>query len=111
MGAVKAARGTLWESKWALTILVWSVFMPHMANQAGWFTAEIGRQPWIVYGLLRTSAGLSKVVTANQVLASLIMFFLLYALLAVLFFYLLNRRIQEGPEEPTWPENLAPEAK
>lgn len=110
MGAIKAARGTLWDSKWALTIIVWSVFMPHLANQAGWFAAEIGRQPWIVFGLLRTSQALSKVVTSHQVLASLIMFFLLYALLAVLFFYLLNRRIQEGPEEPSWPENLAPEA-
>jgi cytochrome d ubiquinol oxidase subunit I len=76
------------------------VLGPQIANQAGWFAAEVGRQPWIVYGLLRTSDALSKAVTANQVLASLIMFGLIYALLFVLFLYLLNEKIQHGPEEP-----------
>jgi cytochrome d ubiquinol oxidase subunit I len=71
---------------------------PQIANQLGWITAEVGRQPWIVYGLLRTSEGLSKVVTANQVLFSLILFTVIYLLLFVLFLYLLNEKIQHGPE-------------
>ena len=79
-------------------IFAWSVLLPQIANQAGWFTAETGRQPWVVYGLLRTSDALSKAVTANQVLFSLILFALVYALLFVLFIFLLNRKIQHGPE-------------
>ncbi len=72
--------------------------LPQIANECGWFTAEMGRQPWVVYGLLRTSDALSKTVTANQVVFSLIMFALVYALLLVLFLFLLNRKIQHGPE-------------
>lgn len=75
-----------------------SVLLPQVANQAGWFTAEIGRQPWIVWGYLRTSEGLSAVVKAEQVLASLIGFGLIYLLLFGMFLFLLNRKIQKGPE-------------
>jgi len=57
----------------------------------------MGRQPWVVYGLLRTSDALSKSVTANQVLFSLIMFMVVYLLLFILFLYLLNKKIQHGP--------------
>ncbi len=80
-------------------ILVLSVLGPQIANQAGWFTAEIGRQPWIVYGLMRTSQGLSEVVAANHVIASLIMFTFIYALLFAVFLYLLNHKIQRGPDD------------
>ncbi len=79
-------------------VLVLSVLGPQVANQAGWFTAEIGRQPWIVYGLMRTSQGLSAVVAANHVLASLVMFTLIYALLFAVFVFLLTRKIQHGPD-------------
>ncbi|RYG45328.1 cytochrome ubiquinol oxidase subunit I, partial [bacterium] len=99
VGAVKWRRGTLWTSRWCLKAFVAAVVLPQIANQAGWFTAEMGRQPWIVYGMLRTSEGLSKTVKANQVLASLILFILLYLLLGFLFLYLLNKKIKEGPEE------------
>lgn len=92
-------RGRLFENRLVLRILVISVLGPQIANQAGWFSAEVGRQPWIVYGLLRTSDGLSKAVQAEQVLASLILFTLIYALLFFLFIYLLNEKIQHGPEE------------
>jgi cytochrome bd ubiquinol oxidase subunit I len=91
-------RGTLFEKKWLLWIYVFSVLGPQLANQLGWMTAEIGRQPWIVYGLLRTSEGLSKAVTANMVLTSLIMFGLIYLMLFVLFIYLLDHKIKQGPE-------------
>lgn len=90
-------RGILFQHKWVLYIFVFSVILPQLANQFGWFAAEMGRQPWVVYGLLRTSDALSVVVNANQVLFSMIMFTLLYALLFVLFLYLMNKKIQAGP--------------
>jgi cytochrome d ubiquinol oxidase subunit I len=90
-------RGTLFEQRWLLWLFVWAVILPQLANQFGWFAAEMGRQPWVVYGLLRTSDALSKVVTANQVLFSLIGFSLIYALLLTLFLYLLNKKIKKGP--------------
>jgi cytochrome d ubiquinol oxidase subunit I len=91
-------QGRLFETKWYLTILVPSVFLPQLANQLGWVTAEVGRQPWIVYGLLRTSEGASKVVKADVVLSSLIMFTLIYLLLFILFIFLLDQKINNGPE-------------
>ncbi len=92
-------RGKLFDQKWLLHVFAWSVILPQIANQVGWFAAEMGRQPWVVYGLLRTSDALSKTVTANQVWFSLIMFTLIYALLFVLFIYLLNKKIKKGPHE------------
>jgi cytochrome bd ubiquinol oxidase subunit I len=88
----------LFDYKWLLWIFVWAVLLPQIANQAGWFAAEMGRQPWVVYGLLRTSDALSKSVTANQVLFSLLLFVVVYAILFILFLYLLNRKIRHGPE-------------
>lgn len=93
-------RNKLFETRWLLWVLVFSVLGPQIANQIGWIAAEVGRQPWIVYGLLRTADGLSKVVEANQVIFSLILFFVIYSLLFVLFIYLLNEKIQHGPEQP-----------
>jgi cytochrome d ubiquinol oxidase subunit I len=98
IGILMVWRGKLFEKRWLLWIFVFSVLGPQIANQLGWISAEVGRQPWIVYNLLRTSEGLSKVVTANQVLFSLILFTLVYALLFVLFLYLLNEKIKHGPE-------------
>ena len=89
----------LFEKRWVLQIFVWAVLLPQIANQVGWFAAEMGRQPWVVYGHLRTSDALSKVVTANQVLFSLIMFSIVYVLLFALFVYLLNKKIQHGPDD------------
>lgn len=97
MGSFYWWRGNLFDQKWLLGIFVFATLLPQIANQAGWFAAEMGRQPWVVYGLLRTSDALSKSVTANQVLFSLIMFFLIYLLLFVLFVYLLNKKIKHGP--------------
>ncbi|HEX4849829.1 MAG TPA: cytochrome ubiquinol oxidase subunit I [Puia sp.] len=90
-------KGKLFDRKWLMQIFVWSVLLPQIANQAGWFTAEIGRQPWIVYGLLKTSDGLSKTVRANEIVFSLILFTLVYILLFALFVFLLNRKIVHGP--------------
>ncbi|HOJ19136.1 MAG TPA: cytochrome ubiquinol oxidase subunit I [Ignavibacteriaceae bacterium] len=92
-------RGTLFRSNWLMKTFVLAVLLPQIANQVGWYSAEIGRQPWIVYNLLRTSDALSKAVVANQVLFSLILFTLIYALLLVLFLFLLNEKIKHGPED------------
>jgi cytochrome d ubiquinol oxidase subunit I len=92
-------RKKLFQQKWLLRLLVLAAILPQIANQVGWFAAEMGRQPWVVYGLLRTSDALSSAVTAEQVLSSLILFTLVYALLLVLFVYLLNKKIKHGPDE------------
>lgn len=92
-------RGKLYENKPVLFLLTLSVLGPQIANQAGWFTAEVGRQPWIVYGLLKTTDGLSKSVTSGHIIFSLILFSLIYLLLFILFIYLLNEKIKHGPED------------
>ena len=91
-------RTDLLPTRWLLVALVLSVLGPQIANQAGWFTAEIGRQPWIVYNLLKTSQALSKAVRAEEIVASLIMFAFVYTLLFALFIYTLTRKIQHGPD-------------
>ena len=90
--------GSLFEKRWMLWLLTFSVLGPQIANQCGWFAAEVGRQPWIVYGLLRTPAGLSAVVKADAVLTAIILFSLVYVLLFAVFLYLLNDKIQHGPD-------------
>lgn len=93
-------RGKLWDSTWYLKILVVSVFLPQIANQVGWIVAEVGRQPWIVYNLLRTSDALSKAVDANQIIFSLVLFTIIYLLLFALFMFLFNEKVKHGPEDP-----------
>jgi cytochrome bd ubiquinol oxidase subunit I len=88
---------SFYRQTWLLKLWVPAVLLPQLANQAGWFSAEMGRQPWVVYGLLRTGDALSKTVTSNQVLASLIMFTVVYALLFGLFVFLLDHKIRIGP--------------
>lgn len=83
-----------------LFLLIFSVLGPQICNQAGWFAAELGRQPWIVYNILKTSEALSKKVSADQVLGSLFLFFAIYSLLFFAFLYLLNQKIQHGPDDP-----------
>lgn len=90
-------RGKLFETKWILWIFSFSVLLPQIANQAGWFAAEMGRQPWVVYGLLKTSEAFSQEVSSNQILFSLILFFVVYSLLFLLFLYSLNKKIKHGP--------------
>lgn len=92
-------RNKLFQQKWLMLVFSFSVLLPQVANQLGWYSAEVGRQPWVVYGLLRTSEALSKAVTAEQVWFSLILFFFIYSLLFALFIYLMNKKIQHGPEE------------
>jgi cytochrome bd ubiquinol oxidase subunit I len=92
-------RRKLETSRLLLWLLTFSVLGPQIANQAGWWAAEVGRQPWIVYNLLRTSEALSAVVTANQVAASMVMFMIVYLLLFAVFLFLLNDKIKHGPDD------------
>jgi cytochrome bd ubiquinol oxidase subunit I len=85
---------------WLLWVCISTVFLAEVATIAGWWTAEVGRQPWVVWNVLRTDAGVSPTLTTGQVLLSLITFALLYALLLVLFLFLLDRKIKHGPEAP-----------
>lgn len=90
-------RGILFQQKWLLQFFAWSVLLPQIGNQLGWYSAEVGRQPWVVYGLLRTSDALSQSLRAEQVWFSLILFTFVYSLLFILFLYLLNKKIKHGP--------------
>lgn len=91
-------KGKLFNKRWLMIVFSFSVLLPQIANQVGWYSAEVGRQPWVVYGLLRTSDALSENVKAEQVLFSLILFTVVYVILFSLFIYLLNKKIQHGLE-------------
>jgi len=90
-------RDRLFSSRWMLWILMLSAPFPFIANTAGWLTAELGRQPWLVYGLMRTSAGVSPTVSAGNGFFTLLGFMGLYALLAVLFLFLVGHELSHGP--------------
>lgn len=98
LGAFMWWRGKLFETRWLLWLFVVAVLGPYIANQTGWVAAEVGRQPWVVYGLLKTSDALSTNVVAEQVLSSIIMFSLIYVALFALWVYVLNEKIKHGPE-------------
>ncbi|MBS1654168.1 MAG: cytochrome ubiquinol oxidase subunit I [Bacteroidetes bacterium] len=104
--SIQWKRKKLFDKKWLLVVFAWAVLLPQIANQAGWFTAEMGRQPWVVYKLLRTSDALSATVKANEVVFSLILFTIVYLLLLVLFLYLLNKKIQHGPVDVFTKEDI-----
>jgi len=104
-------RGKLFDKKWILKTFVFSVILAQLGNQVGWFAAEMGRQPWVVYGHLKTSEAFSQAVTANQILFSLILFFVVYALLLFLFLYLLTKKIKHGPYDESEIDNDRPLTK
>ena len=91
-------RGKLFNKRWLLWIFVFSVIGPFVANELGWIAAEVGRQPWIVYNQLRTSDAVSQNLRAPQVAGSIAMFGVIYAMLFAIWIYLLNDKIQKGPE-------------
>ena len=81
-----------------LWVLMLMVPTPYIANTAGWMTAEIGRQPWIVYGLMRTAGGFSPTVSAGNGLFTLLGFMGMYTLLSILFMFLIVRELEHGPD-------------
>lgn len=90
-------RGRLFEARWLLWTLMLAAPFPYIANTCGWMTAELGRQPWLVYGLLRTADGFSNKVNAGNTLFTLLGFMGIYALLSILFIILMQREIELGP--------------
>ncbi len=91
-------RKKLFTARWVLWPLMLSFPLPYIANTAGWMTAEIGRQPWLIYGLMRTATGYSTEVSGGNALFTLLGFMGLYALLSILFILLIYREINHGPE-------------
>jgi cytochrome bd ubiquinol oxidase subunit I len=98
LGAYLLWRGKLYEDKLYLFILPFLIPLPHIAHETGWIAAEVGRQPWIIYKLMKTADAASVVVTAGEIAFSLIMFCLIYLLLAVMFVKLFVKIVKEGPE-------------
>ena len=99
-------RRKLFSSRWALWALLISFPLPYIANTAGWMTAELGRQPWVIYGLMQTSEGYSQTVSAGNGLFTLIGFMGMYLLLGLLFTVLIYREITHGPEAKAHAEDL-----
>ena len=97
LAALLLWRGTLFDSKWMLWILLLSLPFPFIANTAGWMTAELGRQPWLVYGLMMTRDGYSKTVSAGNGTFTLLGFLGMYTVVAILFLFLVRREIEAGP--------------
>lgn len=77
---------------------MFSIPLPVIANELGWMAAEIGRQPWVVYNLLRTSDAISVTVPAWQILFTIIMFTVIYVFMFFVWVYLLKRKLVNGPE-------------
>jgi cytochrome d ubiquinol oxidase subunit I len=122
LASVLRWRGTLFNKKWLMWAFVAAIVPAIVANEAGWVAAEVGRQPWIVYPSLardaegrptvdaegfyqfdasqglRTSDGVSRAVAAEQILGSIVMFGAIYALLGVLWIYVLHQKISHGPD-------------
>jgi cytochrome d ubiquinol oxidase subunit I len=100
MAAFLMWRGTLYATRWILWPMMLSFPLPYIANTAGWMTAELGRQPWLVYGLLRTSEGYSKHVGAGTSLFTLLGFLGMYTVLSILWVVMVYTAIQKGPKAP-----------
>lgn len=96
VAAFQLWRGKLFETNWLMWILMLSFPLPFVANTAGWMTAEIGRQPWLVYNLMRTSEGFSPTVSAGNVWFTTLGFMGLYTVMAMLFLFLIWRQIENG---------------
>jgi cytochrome d ubiquinol oxidase subunit I len=90
-------RGKLFDARWMLWVLLLSLPFPYIANTAGWMTAELGRQPWLVYGLMLTADGYSTTVSAGNGMFTLLGFMGIYLVLGILFLFLVHREIDHGP--------------
>ncbi len=99
-------RGKLFETKWILWSLMFMMPFPYIANTTGWYTAELGRQPWLVYNLMRTATGASPTVSSGNTLFTLLGFIGLYLLLGMLFLLLIGKIINKGPHQEGITENI-----
>jgi len=99
IGMYLMVRKKLPESRKFLRFILIALPLPYLSNELGWISAEVGRQPWVVYKVLRTSEAASPVVSAGAILFSLILFFIIYALIAIGGIAVIKRTIQKGPED------------
>jgi len=91
-------RKKIWNQRWFLKLLVLSTPLPIIACQLGWISAEVGRQPWVVYKVMKTADAISLTVSAEEILFSIILFGLIYLFLGVLYIYLVVREVKHEPE-------------
>jgi len=98
LAAFRLWRGSLFQSRPLLWALMMMLPFPYIANTAGWITTELGRQPWLIYGIMRTPAGVSAQVSSGNALFTLMGFFGIYTILSILFLFLVYREIERGPE-------------
>jgi cytochrome d ubiquinol oxidase subunit I len=91
-------RNKLMENPLYLKLMLFSIPLPYIANELGWMLAEVGRQPWIVYGLMKTSEAASP-IAGSQVMTSLVAFILVYGLLGAVGYYLVSAHVRKGPAE------------
>jgi cytochrome bd ubiquinol oxidase subunit I len=94
-------RGWIFKANWLMWIIMLSFPLPFIANTAGWMVAEIGRQPWLVYGVFRTEHGFSPLVSGGNVMFTLLGFLGMYTILSLLYIFLMLRRIEKGADELT----------
>lgn len=99
ISAIWLWRGWLFDANWLLWMLMLSFPFPFIANTVGWMVAELGRQPWLVYGLMRTEHGHSPMVSGGNVLFTLLGFAGMYTVLSLLYIFLMLRRIEHGADE------------
>jgi cytochrome bd ubiquinol oxidase subunit I len=98
LAALRLYQRRLWDDRWLLRLLVWSVPLPVVACELGWTAAEVGRQPWIVYRLLRTAEAASTTVTAGEIAFSLVLFSAVYLLLGALWLFLMIKKGKTNPD-------------
>ncbi len=98
LGVIQLYRKKLWDSRKLLRVFIWAIPFPVIACQLGWISAEVGRQPWIVYNVMRTQNAVSRTVSGGEVIFSIILFGLIYLLLGSFYVYLLVKEIKHGPE-------------
>ncbi len=98
IASIQLFQKKLYKTKWILWSLMFMLPFPYIANTTGWYTAELGRQPWLVYNLLRTADGISPTVSSGNTLFTLLGFIGLYLLLGLLFLMLAGKIINKGPE-------------
>jgi cytochrome d ubiquinol oxidase subunit I len=108
LAALLLWRGSLFGRRWMLWPLLLVMPFPYIANEAGWVVTEVGRQPWIIYGLMRTADAPSRNVAAGETIFTLLGFAGMYFVLGVLFLYLVLREIAIGPSGP---DDSAPAAE
>jgi cytochrome d ubiquinol oxidase subunit I len=99
LGGYLLVTGRLYATRWYLMILPFLIPLPHIAHETGWMSAELGRQPWVVYQVLRTSDAASVVVPAGNIVFSLVMFSLIYVLLFIVFVSIMVRLVKAGPAD------------